>query len=41
MIAPVLNTTISEVGNKISDHAKYITTEEFNKLTAENFDGRV
>ena len=25
------------VENKIPDYAKYITTQEFNKLTAENF----
>ena len=33
----VLNTKISEVENKIPDNSKYITTEEFIKLTAENF----
>ena len=33
----VLNTNIFEVENKIPDHAKYIATQEFNKLTAENF----
>ena len=27
------NTKISEVVNEISDHAKYIRTQEFNKLT--------
>ena len=32
----VLNTKISEVESKIPDHAKYIITPEFNKLTAEN-----
>ena len=31
------NTKISEVENKVADHAKYITAQEFNKLTAENF----
>ena len=31
------NTKISEVENKVPDHAKYITAQEFNKLTAENF----
>ena len=36
MTATVLNTKISEVENKILDNSKYITTEEFNKLTAEN-----
>ena len=37
MTRAFLNTKISEVQNKIPDHAKYITTEEFNKLTAESF----
>ena len=37
----VLNTKISEVENKNPDHAKYITTQEFNKLTAENFAARL
>ena len=38
----VLNTKINdEVENKILDHAKYITTLEFNKLTAENFIARL
>ena len=33
------NTNISETENKITDHDndKYITTQEFNKLTTENF----
>ena len=34
------NTNISEIENKITtdhDHDKYITTHEFNKVTAENF----
>ena len=35
MTTTVLNTKIGEVQNKICDHAKYITTAEFNKLTAE------
>ena len=35
MTTTVLNTKIGEVQNKICDHAKYITTTEFNKLTAE------
>ena len=38
MTTTVLNTKISEVENKIPDHAKYITTQEINKLTAENFE---
>ena len=33
----VLNVKISEVENKIPDHAKYITASEFNKLTAKKF----
>ena len=33
----VLNTTISEVENKIPNHYEYITTPEFNMLTAESF----
>ena len=37
----VLNTKISEVEEKIPDHAKYITTQEFNKLTAENLTARL
>ena len=37
---PVLNTKIGEVENKPSDHAKNITTTEFNRLTAENFTAR-
>ena len=27
--------------NKISDHSKYITTQKFNKLTAEKFEARL
>ena len=41
MTATVLNAKISEVENKIPDHAKYITTEEFNNLTGENFATRL
>ena len=41
MATTVLNTKISEVENKIPDHAKYITTPVFNKLTAENFAARL
>ena len=36
MTKKVLNTKITEVENKIFDQAKYITTQEFNKLTAEH-----
>ena len=32
---------VSEVENKISDNSKYITTKEFNKLTAEHFKARL
>ena len=38
------NTKISEIENKITtdhDHDKYGTTQEFNKLTSENFTARV
>ena len=37
MTNTVLNTNISEVENIVLDCAKYITAQEFNKLTAENF----
>ena len=38
VIATVLNIKINEVENKIPTHTKYITTQEIDKLTAENFD---
>ena len=41
MTTTVLNTKISEFENKISNKSKYITTPEFNKLTAENFASRL
>ena len=41
MTTTVLNTKIIEVENKIPNHVKYITTQEFNKLTAENFASRL
>ena len=41
MTTTVLNTKISEVENKIPDNSKYVTTQEFNKLTAENFAARL
>ena len=41
MTATVLNTKISDAENKIPDPAKYIITQEFNKLTAENFKERL
>ena len=37
----VLKTKISEVENEIPNHDKYITTPEFNKLTAESFAARL
>ena len=37
----VLTTKINEVENKIPDHVKYIITQEFNRLTAENFAARL
>ena len=40
MTTTVLNTKISEVENKIPEQSKYSTTQEFNKLTAENFAAR-
>ena len=36
-----LNTKISKVKNEIRIHDKYITTLEFNKLTAENYSARL
>ena len=41
MTATALNTKISEVETKILDNSKYITTEVFNKLTAENWAARL
>ena len=41
MITTVLNTKISEVENKILEHAKYITTQEHNKLTTEKIAARL
>ena len=37
------NTKLNEIEKKVTDHDqdKYITTPEFNKLTAENFDARL
>ena len=36
-----LNTKFSEVENEIPDYVKYITIQEFDKLTAENFTARL
>ena len=41
MTTNVLNTKASEVENKIPDHARYMTTQEFKKLIAENFAARL
>ena len=41
MTIPVLNKKISEVQNKIPANCKYITTQEFNKLMAENVAARL
>ena len=35
------NTAFTAVENKIPDHSKYITTPEFNKVTANNFASRL
>ena len=37
----VLNTKISELEKKIPDNSKYITIQEFTKLTTENFAARL
>ena len=39
--AAVTNKKIIGVANKIPDHSKYIITQEFNKLTADNFVARL
>ena len=41
MTITVVNTKISEVENKVPDHAKYIATQEFNKLTSEKITARL
>ena len=41
MVTTVLTTKISEFGNEIPDNSKCITTQEFNKLMAENFEARL
>ena len=35
------NTVLTAVENEIPDHSKYITTPEFNKLTAEHFTAKL
>ena len=37
----ILNTKVSEVENKIPENSKYITNQEFHKLTIENFEARL
>ena len=37
----VLNTKVSEVENKIRDNSKYVTTQQVNKLTTDNFEARL
>ena len=41
VITTVLNTKINEAENKHSNHAKYITTQEFSKSTAGHFAARL
>ena len=41
MTTTVSNTKISEIENRIPNHGKYITTPEFNKLTAKTFTARL
>ena len=41
MTTVVLNTKIREVENKIPNHDAYITTQEFNTVTTENFKERL
>ena len=41
MTTTVVNAKISKVKNKIPKHDKYITTPEFDKLTAEKFTTRL
>ena len=35
------NTKINEIEKKITDHDRYIITQEFNKLTGKNFAARL
>ena len=41
MTSTVHNTRIVEVENKVHNQGAYITTQEFNKLTAGNFKERI
>ena len=38
---PATTTGVTAVENKIPDHSKYITTPEFNEVTAEDFTARL
>ena len=41
MTTTVLNAKICEIENTVSDQTKYVTTQEFNKLTAKHFAARL
>ena len=41
MITTIFNTKIEEVENKIPDYSRYITIQEFKKLTLKKFKGRL
>ena len=41
MTSTILNTKVSEIENKIPENSKYITNQEFHKLTVENFEARL
>ena len=41
LILATTTTALTAAENKIPDYSKYITTPEFNKLTAENFSARL
>ena len=41
MTTTVLNTKVSEVENKNNVNSKCVTTKEFEKLAAENFESRL
>ena len=40
MASTVLNIKMREVEKKVADHANYVSTQEFNKLTTEIFEAR-
>ena len=37
LVTTVLKIKISEVESKVPDNCKYVTTQEYNKLTGDNF----